>query len=122
MKTMMPSIKCLKAGILLIAGAVLFETPVWAEAMAGHVINVNIKNQAVTIQKTEALEAGEPGQSITIQMKDETRMEGFAALDELAVGDEVRLEANRKYFYLLGPWQAEDITRQVSEPVSEEDP
>jgi len=91
---------------ILVVSLLLFSGPAFAEMLQGHVTAVNPENQTFMIQRIT-----DTGQyeNIEVSVPEEASfLGGIASLDEVAVGDEIKVEANQSAMG-LGGWKASSI-------------
>ena len=79
--------------VLIIAVAMCFSTTVYAESIRARVTSVNAENDMVTASPVER-EKELPAQ-INLSVKNDS-LRGVGSLDELSVGDEIVVEADRR--------------------------
>ena len=78
----------------------------FAENIQGTITSVNPDNRSLTIAPKDP-SAGLPSE-INLQVKDEKNFKGIQSLDALAVGDEVKVEAERKND---GNWEVKSLEK-----------
>src|SRR3954465_1448671 len=78
----------------------------YAENIQGTITSVNPDNKSLTITPKDQA-AGLPSE-INLQVKDDKSFKGIQSLDELAVGDDVKVEADRKD---NGNWEVKSLER-----------
>ena len=98
------NILILLGGFYLALGGVAF-----AENIQGTVTSVNPDNKSLTIMPKEQ-KADLPSE-INLQVKNDKSFKGgIQSLEELAVGDEVKVDADRKD---SGPWEVKSLEKQT---------
>src|SRR5687768_1734934 len=79
-------------GVMVLAGA-----PAYAESIQGTITAVNSADKSMTISPSETGATGLPAEiNLKVENEDAYKDQGINSLDELAVGDEVLVEADRQ--------------------------
>lgn len=103
-------VKCL---ILLMLAFGLFQGSLFAEIMLGEVTAVNQQEQTVTINQLDQTGVGVTRKNLRLNLRDDTQFSGLQSIQDLKVGDEVLVEANKRIF---GPWEIKHL--QSTKPSS----
>ncbi len=97
----MKGIKALRYITMLVAVLALFQVNAFAEIIRGEIKAVNQNEQSITINQLDQAGIGVTRKNLELNLRDDTQFTGIRSIQELKVGDEVLIEANKKIF---GPW------------------
>lgn len=97
------------AALFLFVMSAGFYGTAYAEAVQGRVVAVDSAGNTVTVQPTQGRTTG-IGQEGTVQFSlgQNSQLSGVSTLDELQVGDEIRVEGTQT----AGTWEATSLERQ----------
>jgi hypothetical protein len=94
----------------VVFGVFALATVAHAESITGTIVAVNSDDKSVTIAPSDR-SAGLP-QELNLSVQDEKayKDKGIQSLDELAVGDEIRVEAERQD---TGDWEVQSLEKNT---------
>ena len=91
-----------REAILLVIGLMIFQLSARAEMIKGEVRSISNDAQSFALKRPGLI-----GRELTISLRPGTAFEGISSLKELAVGDEVEVDAAKKD--KAGDWEANSI-------------
>lgn len=98
--------KGLRFVIMFAIALAFFQSVALAEIMRAEVRVVNQDQKSITINQLDQSGVGVTRENLKLNLRDDTQFTGIKSIQDLKVGDEVLIEANKRIF---GPWEIKHL-------------